>query len=235
MSWLLEIRDRDGNDLYPEIKRRAAIKNRDEKHKNMIRFEYLDKLGYYCTESSEHNAEYNPFFIKRAYPELIERFNIPLDEYPRRCVEQIEKWVNLSKELLNNGDVQHEMSEEYAPKLMDAIVTNTPFTMGANVLNQGLIENLPAQACVEVPCLVDGKGILPCRIGALPIQLAAMNSSNIMPQLLTIEAFLTKKREAIYHAAMMDPHTAAELSIDDIVKLCDALIEAHGDWLPKLV
>jgi len=235
MSWLLEIRDRDGNDLYPEIKRRTAIKNRDEKHKNMIRFEYLDKLGYYCTESSEHNAEYNPFFIKHAYPELIERFNIPLDEYPRRCVEQIEKWVNLSKELLNNGDVQHEMSEEYAPKLMDAIVTNTPFTMGANVLNQGLIENLPAQACVEVPCLVDGKGILPCRIGALPIQLAAMNSSNIMPQLLTIEAFLTKKREAVYHAAMMDPHTAAELSIDDIVKLCDALIEAHGDWLPKLV
>lgn len=226
MGWLLEIVDKDGNDLYPEIRRRAKEKNK-EKHDDMVRFDYIDKLGYYCTESSEHNAEYNAFYIKPNYPELIDKFNIPLDEYPRRCVNQIEGWKKQKEELLNGGDIVHERSREYASHIMEAIVTNKPYKIGGNVINNGLITNLPAEACVEVPCMVDGRGINPTYVGALPLQLAAMNMTNINAQLLTIEAAATQKKEHIYHAAMMDPHTGAHLSIDDIVKMCDELFEAH--------
>ncbi len=234
MGWLLEIKDKDGNDLYPEIRRRAKEKNRTEKHWDMTRYEYIDKFGYYCTESSEHNAEYNPFFIKSKYPELIERFNIPLDEYPRRCIHQIAEWKKQRDELMNNPMLSHNRSSEYASYIMEAIVTNRPYKIGGNVINKGgLIENLPQDACVEVPCMVDGMGINPCRVGRLPVQLAAMNMTNINVQLLTIEAAVTRKREHIYHAAMLDPHTAAELSIDDIVSMVDELIAAHGDWMPK--
>ena len=110
--------------------------------------------------------------------------------------------------------------------------TDRPYKIGGNVLNTGLITNLPSEACVEVPCLVDGQGVTPCYVGNLPEQLAALNRTNINTQLLTIEAAVTRKREAIYHAALLDPHTSAELSIDDIRNLCDDLIEAHGSWLP---
>ena len=227
MAWLLEVKDVHGNDLYPEIARRAKAKNAAEKHGDMVRFDYIDKLGYYCTESSEHNAEYNPFYIKSGYPELIERFNIPLDEYPRRCVRQIEKWQKRKEELLNGGDIEHTRSREYASRIMEAMLTDVPYKIGGNVLNRGLIENLPADACVEVPCMVDANGINPTFVGRLPVQLAAMNMTNINPQLLTIEAAVTGKKEHIYHAAMLEPHTAAELSIDDIIKMCDELYEAH--------
>ncbi len=233
MAWLLEIYDKDGNDLYPEIRKRAKEKNAGEKHWDMVRYDYIDKLGYYCTESSEHNAEYNPFYIKSKYPEMIEGFNIPLDEYPRRCVNQIEGWAKQRDEILADGKITHERSEEYASYIMEAIVTNKPYKIGGNVLNNGLIENLPDEACVEVPCLVDGSGITPCRVGKLPLQLAAMNSSNIYAQLLAVEAAVTGKKQYIYNAAMMDPHTGAELNIEDIQKMVDELIEAHGDWMPK--
>ena len=226
MAWLLDVRDKAGNDLYPEIRRLAKEKNK-EKHSNMVRFDYIDKLGYYCTESSEHNAEYNCFYIKSKYPELIDRFNIPLDEYPRRCVDQIARWEKQKNELMNGGDVMHERTHEYASHIMEAIVTDTPYKIGGNVLNTGLIDNLPSDACVEVPCMIDGDGIHPTHVGRLPVQLAAMNMTNINPQLLTIEAAVTGKREHIYHAAMLDPHTSAELSIDDIIKMCDELYEAH--------
>ena len=231
MGWLLEIHDKAGNDLYPEIKRRAAIKNETERHNDMVRYEYMKYFGYYCTESSEHNAEYNPFFIKDKYPELIDKFNIPLDEYPRRCVRQIEGWENEKNNILQNGKITHTRSSEYASYIMEAVITNTPTKIGGNVLNTGLIDNLPSDACVEVPCMVDGRGINPCHVGRLPVQLAAMNMTNINVQLLTIEAARTKKKEYIYQAAMLDPHTAAELSIDDIVKMCDELIVAHGDYM----
>lgn len=227
MAWLLDIRDKEGNDLYPLIKRLAKEKNATEKHGNMVRFDYIDKLGYYCTESSEHNAEYNCFYIKSKYPELIDRFNIPLDEYPRRCVNQIAQWEKQRDDIINGGDIMHERSREYASRIMEAIVTDTPYKIGGNVLNTGLIDNLPSDACVEVPCMIDGDGIHPTHVGRLPVQLAAMNMTNINPQLLTIEAAVTGKREHIYHAAMLDPHTSAELSIDDIIKMCDELYEAH--------
>jgi len=231
MAWLLEA-SKDGVDLYPEIKRRAAEKQL-EKHHDMVRYELMLKFGYYITESSEHNAEYHPYFIKRNYPELIERFNIPLDEYPRRCVSQIEGWKSMRDSLINDSKLEHCRSHEYASYILEAIETNKPFKIGGNVMNTGLITNLPKEACVEVPCLVDANGVTPTYVGDLPPQLAALNRTNINTQLLTIEAAITGKRDHIYHAAMLDPHTSAELSMDDIVSLCDELIEAHGSWLPS--
>lgn len=233
MGWLLEITDMQGNDLYPEIKKRAeaknfAAKNSSEKHNDMVRYEYIKHLGYYCTESSEHNAEYNSFFIKPNYPQLVDMFNIPLDEYPRRCINQIADWAKQRDEIFASGNVTHERSHEYASYIMEAMVTNKPYKIGGNVLNTGLITNLPSNACVEVPCMVDKTGVNPIFVGDLPVQLAAMNITNINPQLLTIEAAVTKKREYVYHAAMMDPHTGAQLSIDDIVSMCDEMIEAHA-------
>ena len=227
MAWLLSITDKNGNDIYPELHRLAKIKNAGEPHKNMIRLDYMDKFGYYCTESSEHNAEYNPFYIKHGRDDLIEKYHIPLDEYPRRCLRKIDRWQTQKEELMAGGNVVHERSKEYASRIMEAMVTNKPYKIGGNVINNGLISNLPAEACVEVPCLVDASGITPTYVGALPTQLAAMNSSNIYPQLLTIEAARTGKRETLYQAAMMDPHTGAELSIDEIIAMCDELIEAH--------
>lgn len=232
MAWLLEIYDKNGNDLYPEIKKKAEAKNSNaEKHNDMVRYEYIKHLGYYCTESSEHNAEYSPFFIKSRYPELIEKFNIPLDEYPRRCISQIEGWQKEKNDILKNGKITHERSKEYASYIMEAIQTNIPYKIGGNVINTGLIDNLPQDACIEVPCMVDAMGIHPIHVGKLPTQLAAMNINNINAQLLAIEAAVTKDKNKIYQAAMMDPHTAAELSIDDIIKMCDEMIEAHEDYM----
>lgn len=232
MAWLLEI-TRDGEDLYPEIKRRAEEKQKT-KHHDMVRYELMKRFGYYVTESSEHNAEYHPYFIKSRYPELIEKFNIPLDEYPRRCVNQIAGWKKMREDLVNNKNLQHDRTHEYGSYIIEAMETNNPYKIGGNVLNTGrLISNLPEKAVVEVPCLVDSSGVTPTYVGDLPEQLAALNRTNINTQLLTIEAAVTQKKEHIYQAAMLDPHTAAELSIDDIVSLCDDLIEAHGDWLPK--
>ncbi|AQR78028.1 alpha-glucosidase/alpha-galactosidase [Paenibacillus larvae] len=231
MAWLLEV-TKDGRDLYPNIKRRAKQKQK-EKHGDMVRFELMFKFGYYVTESSEHNAEYHPYFIKQTYPELIDKLNIPLDEYPRRCLHQIESWKQMKKDLVHNKNLEHHRSHEYASYILEAMETNRPYKIGGNVMNTGLITNLPKDACVEVPCLVDASGINPVYIGDLPPQLAALNRTNINTQLLTIEAAITGKKEHIYHAAFLDPHTSSELSLDDIVSLCDDLIEAHGEWLPK--
>jgi alpha-galactosidase len=228
MAWLLELKDGSGRHLLPELRQMAIEKNHREKHDDMVRFDYLEKLGYYCTESSEHNAEYNPFYIKAHRPDLIEAFNIPLDEYPRRCEEQIRKWDQQWQALTGGSTIEHTRTGEYASRIMEAMVTNVPYKIGGNVLNHGVIPNLPWDACVEVPCLVDANGVTPTYVGELPLQLAAMNATNIYPQLLTIEAAHTGNRETIYQAAMLDPHTAAQLSTDEIVSLCDELIEAHG-------
>ena len=269
-AWLLEC-TRNGEDLYPEIKRRALLYNQGKldigpfeewvermtcgeprpgewvdrmkeeydlyqttgRHGDMVRLELMRRFGYYITESSEHNAEYTPYFIKRKYPELIERFNVPLDEYPRRCIRQIDDWKKRGHELTQNPTLSHERSREYASYIMEAMETNIPTQIGGNVLNKGLITNLPQNACVEVPCLVDRNGVQPTVIGDLPEQCAALNRTNINVQLLAIEAAMTLKKDYIYQAVMMDPHAGAELSLDDIVSMCDELIEAHGDWLPK--
>lgn len=240
MAWLLKI-EHNGRDLYPEIKAAAARKLRQwrraadpkEKNPNMVRIEMMLRTGYYVTESSEHLSEYVVHFIKNAAPQLVPEYAIPLDEYPRRCRVQIEDWKKMGRELVENKHLSHERSREYASRIMEAIVENKPDRIAGNVLNDGLIANLPPQACVEVPCLVDGNGVQPCRVGNLPEVCASYNRTNVNVQLMTVEAALTGRRECIYQAAMLDPHTAGELTIDQIRSLCDDLIEAHGDWLPK--
>ena len=228
-AWLLEV-SKNGVDLYPEIKRRSLEQGAPPYDR--VRHEMMHKFGYYITESSEHTSEYLPYFIKSAHPELIERFNIPLDEYPRRCIAQIEDWKHRRELLVSEHKLEHVRTHEYASYIIESMVYNRVYKLGGNVLNHGLITNLPQDACVEVPCLIDASGVQPVVVGDLPPQLAALNRTNINPQLLTIEAALTGKKEYIYHAAMLDPHTSAELTMDEIVAMCDDLIEAHGSWLP---
>jgi alpha-galactosidase len=236
-GWLLRIAD-GGKDLYPEIKRRAAAnlkkwrKKGAQKNWDMVRLQIMLTFGYYVTESSEHSAEYMPYWIKKLHPELIEEYNIPLDEYPRRCIAQIEGWKRQAATLVENPTLSHSRTGEYGSHIMEAMETDVPFRIGGNVLNGTLITNLPRTACVEVPCMVDRNGVQPCRVGDLPEQCAALTRTNVNVQLLTIEAALTRRREHVYHAAMLDPHTSSELTLDEIRAMCDDLIEAHGTMMP---
>ena len=224
--------ERDGEDLYPLI-RKVIDENRIPDW-NRVRYEMFKRLGYFVTESSEHFAEYTPWFIKRDRPDLLERFNIPLDEYITRCEDQITGWQKLRKKLEDpKRKIRVKRSSEYASLIIYGMETNTPQIIYGNVLNHGLIDNLPRDCAVEVPCLVDKNGVQPTKIGSLPPQLAALIQTNVNVQSLTVEAALTGKREHIYHAAMLDPHTAAELDLDQIWALVDELIDAHGDLLPK--
>ncbi|OGV64673.1 MAG: alpha-glucosidase/alpha-galactosidase [Lentisphaerae bacterium RIFOXYB12_FULL_65_16] len=238
MCWLLELKDKDGKDLYPEVKQRALAKNDEarqpggKKHWDMVRYEILRNFGYYNSESSEHTAEYHPYFINSRHPELVEELNIPLDEYPRRCIHQIQQWQKQRDDLVHDKNLTHQRTHEYASHIMEAILTDQPFEIGGNVLNRGLIPNLPADACVEVPCLVNRNGVQGCYVGPLPEQLAALNRTHINVHLLTIEAAVTHRKDKIYQAAMMDPHTRAELTLDQIRAMCDDLIAAHGSMMP---
>ncbi len=238
MGWLLEIADAaTGKDLYPEIKRLAAAKNRKarkngaEKHGDMVRYELMRHFGYYLTESSEHSAEYSPYWIKSDNPELIEEFNIPPDEYPRRCINQIENWEKQAKDIVGNKKLKHKRTHEYGSGIIEAMETDVPFRIGGNVLNNGLISNLPDKAVVEVPCLVDRNGVQGCYIGELPEQLAGLNRSHINVHLLTIDAALTGNKDSVYQAAYLDPHTGSELTLDEIRSLCDDMFKAHEGWL----
>ncbi|MCC6705793.1 MAG: alpha-glucosidase/alpha-galactosidase [Thermomicrobiales bacterium] len=224
---------RGDEDLYPAI--RKVIADGRVPDDNRVRFEMLKRLGYFVTESSEHFAEYNPWFIKEGRDDLIERFNIPLDEYPRRCENQIAKWEAMRMSFENDEPLTVKPTHEYAASIINAMETGVPAVVYGNVPNNGLISNLPADCCVEVPVLVDRAGLQPTQIGELPPQLAAYMQTNINVQRLTVEAALTGKREHIYHAAMLDPHTAAELDLDQIWSLVDDLIAAHGAWLPEYV
>lgn len=222
--------ERDGEDLYPLIKQVVADGRVPDD--NRVRYEMLTRLGYFVTESSEHFAEYTPWFIKEGRDDLIDAFNVPLDEYISRCEKQIAGWETMRATYESDAPITVKPTHEYASTILSAIETGDPAVVYGNVPNNGLIDNLPAECCVEVPCLVDKNGIQPTKIGALPPQLAALMQTNINVQGLTVEAALTGKREHIYHAAMMDPHTAAELDLGQIWSLVDDLIEAHGDWLP---
>lgn len=225
--------ERAGEDLYPLV-RRVVEEGRVPAH-NRVRYEMLRWLGYFVTESSEHFSEYVPWFIKRDRPDLVERFNVPLDEYPRRCEAQIAAWEVL-RDLLVAGDdpLPVRASHEYAATIIRSCEVGTPSVVYGNVPNRGLLDDLPDGCCVEVPCLVDRAGVQPVRIGALPPQLAALMRTNVGVQQLTVEAALTGRRQHVYQAAMLDPHTGAELDLDQIGALVDELIEAHGTWLPAL-
>lgn len=239
MAWLLEL-SADGVDLYPEVRRRAfemndkALSDPGQKHGDMVRYEIMHHFGYYVTESSEHSAEYSPYWIKERFPELIEQYNIPLDEYPRRCESQIEGWLAQRESLVNNTSLEHERTSEYGSYIMEAVVSGAPARVHGNVMNTGLVPNLPSNAVVEVPCLVDRNGVQGVFSGALPPQCAALNMTNINVQTLTIEAALNRSREQLYQAAYLDPHAAAELPLAQIRALCDDLIQAHGEMLPTL-
>ena len=230
MCWMLELTDKNGKDLYPELKKRM---NANPYKGDLVRLDIMNRFGYYNSESSEHTSEYHAFYIKNRYPELIEKYNIPLDEYPRRCINQINQWAELKQTLMKQSELAHELSHEYCVRILKAHYTDTPYKIYGNVLNDGVIENLPAEACVEVPVLVDRTGFNKCYVGKLPEQLAALNRSNINVQLMTIQAAKSHKRDDVYMAAYLDPHAAAELSMDDIKSLCDDLLEAHSDFLPK--
>ena len=232
MAWLLEI-EKDGKSLYPEIRKLAERKNRaarkpdGEKHNDMVRFEILKHFGYYNTESSEHTAEYHPYFIKANREDLIQEFNIPLDEYPRRCQNQIAAWYRQRNDIVHNAKLTHTRTHEYGSHIIEAMLTDVPIEIGGNVINNGLISNLPPEACVEVPCLVNRNGVQGCQVGALPPQLAALNMTHINVHFLTIEAAIHKSRSLAYQAAMLDPHTRSELTLDKIREMCDDLFDAH--------
>ena len=223
--------ERNGQDLYPDLFRIA--KDDRTPPSNKVRYDVLNRLGYFVTESSEHFSEYVPWFIKRDRPDLVERYNIPLNEYITRCELQIAGWEGLRAYLETAETLPVQQSGEYGALIIHSLETGQPRVVYGNVANEGLIDNLPAGCCVEVPCLVDKNGLQPTRIGALPPQLAALMQTNINVQALTVEAALTRRRAHIYHAAMLDPHTAAELDLDQIWALVDDLIAAHEDWLPR--
>jgi len=262
MAFYLKLEHR-GEDLYPRLEELA--RSGRVPHHNRVRYDMLLRLGYFVTESSEHFSEYVPWFIKRSHPELLERYNIPLDEYPGRCETYEVAWRFIEDELerpgthtaddlaraLDEANVDsmpesrawtleafrhmHEVrrSHEYGSGIIHSVHTGTPRVVYGNVPNDGLIDNLPRGCCVEVPCLVDGNGVQPTRVGALPPQLAALVRTNVNVQELVVEAVLSGNREHVYHAAMLDPHTAAELPLDEIHALVDDLLRAHHDWLPE--
>ena len=242
MAFFLELEERraDGStrDLYPDLHRayaegRAPKPNRMQPRcENRVRYEMLNRLGYFVTESSEHFSEYVPYFIKDGRPDLIEKFQVPLDEYPKRCIEQVEAWNAQAQAFRDAETIEVEASHEYASEIINAMWTDSPAVIYGNTRNAGYISNLPEGCAVEVPCLVDANGVQPTAIGDLPKQLVGLIRTNISVQEMTVEALMTENREHIYHAAMLDPHTAAELDLDQIWALTDALIAGHGEWLP---
>jgi alpha-galactosidase len=229
--------ERNGESLYPQIRKALETKSYGRRHRGLadhVRYEIFRRMGYFVTESSEHFSEYVPWFIKNGQPDLIEQYEIPLDEYIRRCEDQLAAW-EAERDALESGrldETRYERSHEYGSLIIHSMETGTPRVVYGNVSNHGLIDNLPQGCCVEVPCLVDKSGLQPTKIGRMPPQLATLQQTNINVQSLVVEAALTRKREYIYHAAMLDPHTAAELSLDQIWSMVDELIEAHGDMLP---
>ncbi|MEC7208517.1 MAG: alpha-glucosidase/alpha-galactosidase [Pseudomonadota bacterium] len=234
-----EKRHADGKaeDLYPRlhqlIEQRSYGPNWDG-CTNHVRYEVLKRLGYFVTESSEHFAEYTPWFIKNSQPDLIKKFDIPINEYIRRCEKQLAEWDAQEADLLADTKPLCEKSVEYAARIISSIVTGTPDVIYGNVLNRNLIGNLPENACVEVPCDVNGAGLTPRQVDDLPAHLAGLIQTNITVQQLTVDAIVTGRKEAVYHAAMLDPHTSAELNLDQIWHMVDELLEAHEGWIPAL-
>ncbi len=236
MAFYLRL-EHQGQNLYPRLREVMEAETYHRRCRDLadhVRFDVLRRTSHFVTESSEHFSEYTPWFIKKGRPDLIEKYEIPLDEYPLRCEDQIAEWEALRSSYERGElEIEHERSQEYGSLIIHSIETGQPRVVYGNVPNHGLIENLPGGSCVEVPCLVDENGVHPTHIGALPPHLAAMMQTNINVQALAVEAALTRKREHIYHAAMLDPHTAAELSLDEIWAMVDELIEAHEDMLPE--
>lgn len=236
-----EHRQKDGSykNLYPTLQQgyRDGRFPKPPQHQlrcpNTVRYEMMKRLGYFVTESSEHFAEYTPYFIKQGRDDLIEKFGIPLDEYPKRCIEQVARWKGEAEAFRKADKIVVKASHEYASEIVNSVWTGEPSVIYGNVRNNGCITSLPNECAAEVPCLVDHNGIQPTYIGDLPPQLTALIRTSINVQELTVRALMTENREHIYHAAMMDPHTAAELDLQQIWDLVDELLVAHDAWLPE--
>jgi alpha-galactosidase len=246
MAYYLNFEERqpDGSykDLYPALRSGYAngtLKPKTNPHQprcpNLVRYEMLNRVGYFVTESSEHFAEYTPYFIKNGRDDLIQKFGIPLDEYPKRCVEQVEGWKAQAAEFANADKIEVCKSHEYAATIMNAIATGEPAVIYGNVANKGYIPQLPDGCAVEVPCLVDANGIQPTIVEDIPPQLIALMRTNVNVQELTVAALINQNIDHIYHAAMLDPHTAAELDLDAIWAMTTELLEAHGEWMPAWI
>jgi len=227
MAWYLELK-RNGKDLYPELF--EAMEKEEIFKKDKVRFEMMRRLNYFVTESSEHMSEYTPYFIKR--DELINQFDIPIDEYVRRSEVNLARFEETKKKIHNDESFPVEKSHEYGAPIIHSIETGENRVIWGNVLNTNLITNLPNNACVEVPCLVNKAGIQPCHVGDLPPHLAAMNMTNINVQQLVVEAVLTGNVDYVYQAVMLDPHTSSVLSLEEIWAMTSELLEAHKENLP---
>lgn len=238
VAFFLRLEDSKGTSLYPRLRNGYRAGHLPKapllmpRCPNTLRYEVMDHLGYFCTESSEHLAEYVPWFIKQGREDLIDQFGIPLDEYPKRCIEQVAEWKTQAAQLAQQAAMDVPKSHEFAAEMMNAITTDRPFTAYGNLPNRGQIPQLPMGAAVETPCLVDQNGVQPSVVTEIPPQLVALMRSQINVQELTVRALLDEDPEHIYHAAMMDPHTAAELDLRQIRHLVNDLRAAHGDWLP---
>ena len=236
MNFLLEVRDDSGRDLYPLIKEKAYkyLKDKDSyknyEHPDLVRFKMMETFGHYITESSEHAAEYYPYFIKPTHEELIDEYRVPLDEYPRRCIEQIKNWEGMREELLKEKDIKHENSREYVSGIIGAIEGRGSFEFYGNVINEGTIANLPAEACVEVRCIANKDGIHKTVLGSVPPQCAALNMKHINVHNLVIEAYRKRSKEALYHSVLLDPLASSVLGIDEIKSMVDELLDAQKDW-----
>ena len=235
-----EHRQPDGSyrDLYPALRqgyREGRIpkpSHWNPRCPNKVRYEMMTRLGYFVTESSEHFAEYTPWFIKRDRPDLIERFGIPLDEYPKRCVEQIARWEKQAAAYRSADTIEVEASKEYASEIVNSVVTGEPSVIYGNFGNRGFIPSSPTAAPSRSPASSTTTASSRPIVHDIPPQLIALMRTNINVQDLTVQALLTENPEHIYHAAMLDPHTAAELDLDQIWALTHDLLAAHGDWLP---
>ena len=218
-----------GEDLYPLLRERIAAD--PEGLGRRVRVELFRRFGYFPTESSEHSAEYVPWFLP--HDEQIERFRIPVDEYVRRSEENLREYAATRETLEGGGPLDLTPTSELASEIVHAVLTGRRRELYGNVRNEGLIDGLPGDACVEVPCVVDADGVRPQRIGPLPPQCLALHRTFLNVVELTVRAALEGRRDLVYQAALLDPNTSATLPAERIVAMCDELIEAHGDLLPE--
>jgi len=230
MAFYLRL-EKNGQDLYPRLF--EAMCRPDVYDSNRVRFELMKRLGYFVTESSEHNAEYNPFFIPHG-KDQIARFNVPIDEYLRRCDSMIDQFEGLKRLARSEEPIEVHRSHEYGSSIIHSVVTGTPRVVYGNMPNRGAIANLPADAIAEAPTLVDRTGLRFTTVGELPPQLLGYMMPHVMQHELFIRAAIEGRRDHVYQACMLDPLTAATLTLDQIVEMCDELIAAHGPLLPWL-
>jgi len=242
-SWFLELR-RGDEDLYPLLW--GAIGRPEIYAQEPVRIELMKYFGYFVTESSGHASEYVPYFRKSAHvvdEDLVPRFKDPANHwfdfgrtggYLRYCISRVAESQQEYQELLAGiQDLPTRRTHEYGSYIIEAIETHRPARINGNVPNWGLIDNLPQGCCVEVPCLVDSNGIQPTTIGALPTQLAALNRTNVNVQELIVEAALSGDTDAVYHAVMLDPLTAAVCTLPQIRAMVSEMLAAQAHWLPQ--